>query len=47
MYVIEQCGLLKNLLPGDVMDRGFTIQDSVKLYCNFHHLRKGKTTQCH
>ena len=42
MYITEQCGLLKNLLPGDVVDRCFTIQDSVRLYCDFRHLRKGK-----
>ena len=35
VYITEHCDLLKNLLPGDVVlaDRGFTIQDSVRLYC--------------
>ena len=34
VYITEHCGLLKNLLSGDVVlaDRGFTIQDSVRLY---------------
>ena len=30
MCLTENCGLLKNLLPGDL---GFTIQESVGLYC--------------
>ena len=47
VYITEHCGLLKNLLPGDVVDIGFTIQGSVRFYCDFHHLRKGKTIQCH
>ena len=53
VYITEHCGLLKNLLPGDVVlaDRGFTIQDSVRLYCAEVRLTpfmKGKkTTQCH
>jgi len=31
VYLTEHCGILKNLLPGDVMlaDHGFTIADSV------------------
>jgi len=31
VYLTEHCGILKNLLPGDVVlaDRGFTIADSV------------------
>jgi len=35
VYLTENCGLLKNLIPGDVdmADRGFTIKDSVGLYC--------------
>jgi len=35
VHLTENCGLLKKLLPGDVIlaDRGFTIQDSAGLYC--------------
>lgn len=35
MYLTEHSDLLKNLLPGDVVlaDRGFTVQDSARLYC--------------
>ena len=35
VHLTENCGLLKKLLPGDMIlaDRGFTIQDSVGLYC--------------
>ena len=35
VYLTEHSGLLKNLLPGDVVlaDRGFTVQDSARLYC--------------
>ena len=35
MYLTENCGLLKNLLLGDLVlaDRGFTVQESVGLYC--------------
>ena len=35
MYLTENCGLLKHLLPGDLVlaDRGFTVQESVGLYC--------------
>ena len=35
VFLTEHCGILKNLLPGDVVlaDRGFTIGDSVGLYC--------------
>ena len=35
MYVKKKCGLLKNLLPGDLVlaDRGFTVCESVGLYC--------------
>jgi len=31
VYLTEHCGILKTLLPGDVVlaDRGFTIADSV------------------
>lgn len=34
-HLTENCGLLSYLQPGDVIlaDRGFTIQDSVGLYC--------------
>ena len=35
MYLTENWGLLKHLLPGDLVlaDRGFTVQESVGLYC--------------
>ena len=35
MYLTENCGLLKHLLTGDLVlaDRGFTVQESVGLYC--------------
>jgi len=35
VHLTENCGLLKKLLPGDMIlaDRGFTIQDSAGLYC--------------
>ena len=35
VHLTEYSGLLKNLLPGDVIlaDRGFTIQDSAGMYC--------------
>ena len=34
-HLTENCGILDNLLPGDVVlaDRGFTIQDAASLYC--------------
>ncbi|XP_047132699.1 uncharacterized protein LOC124811353 [Hydra vulgaris] len=34
-YLTENCGLLSKLLPGDVVlaDRGFSIEDSIALYC--------------
>ena len=33
--ITEHCGILEKLLPGDLVlaDRGFTIQDSMGLYC--------------
>ena len=33
-YIAENCGLLKRLLPGDLLltDRGFTVADSVGVY---------------
>jgi len=35
VHLTEYSGLLKNLLPGDVIlaDRGFMIQDSAGMYC--------------
>ena len=35
VYLTENCGLLQNLLPGDLVlaDRGFTLQESAGLYC--------------
>ena len=35
VYLTENCGLLQNLLPGDLAlaDREFTIQESAGLYC--------------
>ena len=34
-WITEQCGILKNLLPGDVIlaDRGFSIEENAALYC--------------
>nr|XP_047135770.1 uncharacterized protein LOC124812780 [Hydra vulgaris] len=34
-YLTENCGFLSKLLPGDVVlaDRGFSIEDSIALYC--------------
>ena len=34
-YIIENCGLLHHILPGDqiLVDRGFNVQESVGLYC--------------
>ncbi|XP_066918246.1 uncharacterized protein [Clytia hemisphaerica] len=48
VFLTENCGILKNLLPGDVVlaDRGFTIGDSVGLYCaelKIPQFTKGKT----
>ena len=48
VYLTENSGILKNLLPGDVVlaDRGFTIGDSVGLYCaelKIPEFTKGKT----
>jgi len=48
VYLTEECGLLKKLLPGDMIlaDRGFTIQDSAGLYCAEVHIppfTKGKS----
>ena len=35
MHLTENCGLLQNLLPGDLLlaDRGFTVEESVDMYC--------------
>ena len=35
VHLTEHCGLLQNLLPGDVIlaDCGFTIQDQAGLFC--------------
>lgn len=35
VHLTENCGILNNLLPGDVIlaDRGFTIHESVGMYC--------------
>ena len=35
VYITENCGLLHHLLPGDLVlaDRGFTIKESVGMYC--------------
>lgn len=46
-HITEHCGLLDNLVPGDVVlaDRGFNIEDSVGFYCARLHLpayTKGK-----
>jgi len=40
VHLTENCGLLKKLLPGDMIlaDRGFTIQDSARLYCAEVHI---------
>ncbi len=34
VFITEDCGILRNLLPGDVVlaDRGFTVEDSVNYY---------------
>ena len=34
-HITENCGLLKHLNPGDVIqaDRGFTVEDSIAMYC--------------
>ncbi|XP_049522892.1 uncharacterized protein LOC125945253 [Dermacentor silvarum] len=45
-HITENCGLLDNLVPGDVLaDRGFNIEDSVGFYCARLHVpvyTKGK-----
>lgn len=46
-HITEHCGLLDNLVPGDVVlaDRGFNIEDSVGFYCARLHVpayTKGK-----
>ena len=35
VHLTENCGLIEKLIPGDVIlaDRGFTIQESVGMYC--------------
>ena len=35
VYITENCGLLKNLLPGDVVlaDQGFNIQEAARMFC--------------
>lgn len=33
VYLTEHCGILNKLLPGDLADRGFSIQDSASLCC--------------
>ena len=35
VHLTQNCGLLQNLLPGDLVlaDRGFTVQESVGMYC--------------
>lgn len=35
VHLTENCGLLENMLPGDLIlaDRGFTIQESAGMYC--------------
>ena len=35
VFLTENCDILKNLVPGDVVlgDRGFTMHDSISLYC--------------
>ena len=40
----QQCGILENLLPGDIIlaDRGFTVEDTVSLYCAVIPFTKGK-----
>ena len=48
VYLTENSGVLKNFIPGDVVmaDRGFTIGESVGLYCaelKIPHFRRGKT----
>ena len=34
-YLTQNCGILENLLPGDLVlaDRGFNVQDSASLFC--------------
>ena len=35
VYLTENCGIVSKLIPGDVIlaDRGFTVQDTVGMYC--------------
>ncbi|XP_060602597.1 uncharacterized protein LOC132755711 [Ruditapes philippinarum] len=47
-YITEACGILDNLLPGDLVlaDRGFDIADSVGVYCaevNIPSFTRGKS----
>ena len=33
IFLLENCGFLQYLLPGDIILAGFTVQDSAGLYC--------------